>query len=88
MTPLKKPVRRLATVDPSTVPFNVNPNLIVSLYPGGVLGIRESRHRKEHYVHVGVILERLMVEAALAKRREREKVRRAFKIKRALRGRR
>lgn len=81
-TRLTKPVRRATTVDPGTVPWNTNPNLVVSLYPGGVLGIREARHRKEYVVHVGVILERLIVEEALQRKRARAKARRAFKIKR------
>lgn len=83
MTPLRKPVRRLATVDPGTVPFNTNPNIVVSLYPGGVIGLREARHRKEYLVHVGVVLERAIVDEALQRRRERARARRASKKRRS-----
>lgn len=82
MTPLRKPVRRVAAVDPDTVPHGVSSTIVATLYPGGVLGLREARHRKEYVVHLGVILERAIVDEVLQRRRERAKARRADRKRR------
>lgn len=77
MTDLKKPLRRGIT---SNVPYGVNPKIIVTLYPNGIIGLREARRRKEYALSVGT----LYVQAVTAQARlERIAKRAARKNRRA-----
>ena len=57
MTRLAKPVTRTAMC---AVPHGVNPTLVITLYPGGVIGLRESRRRKEYTVAAGTLYAQLV----------------------------
>jgi hypothetical protein len=71
MTRLSKPVRR-RTVAPGAS-HNVASELVATLYPGGVLGLREPRRRREVRVALAVIYERALVEETLAALRARRR---------------
>lgn len=77
-TRLTKPVRRAATV-PYT--HGIKPELVVTLYPGGVLGIREQRRpaRTEVKVAIATIYQR----ALWARTPVRRSRRRAAHLRRA-----
>ena len=75
-TELKKPLRRGIT---SNVPHGVNPKIIVTLYPHGVIGLRESRRRREYMLGLGTIY----VQAVAAAAREERIAKRAARKKRS-----
>ena len=54
MTALTKPVRRRACV---RVPHGVRPEIVVTLYPNGEIGLRESRRssRTEQRLEIGTL---------------------------------
>lgn len=66
MTDLRKPVRRVARN--CKVPHGMSPDIVVSLYPGGIIGLREARRRKEYQVAAVAVYTRLV----LAEMRERK----------------
>lgn len=68
MTVLKKPVRRFARC---ATPHGVKDELAITLYPGGIIGIREKGRRREVQVSAGVLYARLLMEEARARPRRR-----------------
>ena len=66
MTDLSKPVRRVARGVVQT--HGLRPDVVVTLYPGGVLGIRELKRRKEWTIPLEAVL-------TLAIRKEADRVR-------------
>lgn len=66
MTDLKRPVKRVARG--LAVPHGVNPDLVISLYPGGVIGLREARRRKEVKVSALTLYTRALRDEARARR--------------------
>ncbi len=69
MTDLKRPVKRVARG--LVVPHGVNPDLVISLYPGGVIGLREARRRKEVKVSAATLYTQALLAEVRAKRRKR-----------------
>jgi hypothetical protein len=65
VTRLKKRVER--QVECGVVPHGVAKILAVTLHPGGLIGLREYRRRKEYLIAVGPLYARLV--AAAAKKR-------------------
>lgn len=51
MTQLDKPVQRRTR---ASVPHGVKPEIVITLYPGGTIGLRESGRRKSAEVCVDV----------------------------------
>jgi hypothetical protein len=72
MTKVTKPVRRTMRLD---VAHGITPDIIVSLYPSGVIGLRESGRRQEHYFGLAQLLERAIIEEAACARRSGRKAR-------------
>lgn len=68
MTALSRPVRRSAKC---RVPHGVNPVLVITLYPEGLIGLREQRRRKEYTVDAGSLYARLVAAEARGKGRTR-----------------
>lgn len=62
VTTLKKPVRRTARCH---VPHGVKPVIVITLYPGGVIGLRESGRRQasEQQVEAGALYAQLVAKA-------------------------
>lgn len=73
MTDLRKPVRRIGR---GIASHGFSPDLAITLYPGGVLGIRELRRRKEYRVLIAGILERAVVAEVAARAKARRTKRR------------
>jgi hypothetical protein len=73
MTALTRPVKRTATC---AVPYGVNPSIVIALYPGGVIGLREARQRKEYQVAAGTLYGQLVAAEAEKQRRDRRRGRR------------
>lgn len=65
MTALTKPVKRST---PARVPHGITPILVIMLYPGGMIGLRELGRRREYQVEAGALYARL-VQAEVAERR-------------------
>ena len=61
MTKLLKPVKRTATCQ---VPHGVNPSLVITLHPGGTIGLRESRRRREYLIAAGRLYAQLVAAEA------------------------
>ncbi len=57
MTTIKKPVRRFATC---AVPHGIKADLAITLYPGGVIGLREKGRRREVQIAAGVLYAKLL----------------------------
>ncbi len=51
MTALNRPVSRKT---PANVPHGVKPEIVVTLYPGGTIGLREAGRRRESEVCLDV----------------------------------
>lgn len=51
-TELKKPLRRGIV---SNVPYGVNPKIVVTLYPNGMIGMREAKRRREYVIGLGTL---------------------------------
>lgn len=58
MTSLSKPVRRST---PWRAPHGVAPVVVITLYPGGIIGLREQRRRKEVKVEAATIYTRALL---------------------------
>ena len=56
-----KPVRRKVRVK---APHGVNPELVITLYPGGIIGLREAGRRREYHVAAGSLYARLVTQEA------------------------
>jgi hypothetical protein len=54
MTDLTKPIRRIARNAVST--HGLSADLVVTLYPGGILGLREPRRRQEWTIPLEAVL--------------------------------
>ena len=70
MTACTKPVRRKCRAH---VPHGVTDQIVVTIYPGGCIGLRELRRRKEYVLEVG----ELYVQAIHAEVRGRVKLKKA-----------
>lgn len=72
MTALTRAVRRITVVsDP--LPRGVNPRIAVTLYPTGVIGLREARRRVEYSITVARLYQRLMLDASRVERSLRKR---------------
>lgn len=69
MTLLNKPVVRKTR--PHDLPHGVADEIVVTLYPGGVIGLRELRRRKEYRLDAGVLYVAAMVKEAAVARAEK-----------------
>lgn len=67
MTKLNRAVRRTTRV--GDVPHGVRNDLVITLYPGGVIGLREHRRRREFQVSAGTLYTRLVNAEVLKARR-------------------
>lgn len=74
MTDLKRPLKRGIL---SNVPHGVNPKIVVTLYPNGVIGLRESRRRREYTLGVGALYVQAVAAQARLDRIEKKKKRKA-----------
>ncbi len=63
MTRLTKPVRRLVQ------------GKVVTLYPHGVIGLREYKRRREHFIPVGMVYTRACWVTAESEKKQREQKR-------------
>ncbi len=70
MTALKKPVRRTTTWH---APHGVADQVIITLYPGGVIGLRERRRRKEVQLDAAQLYTRALLEERRKERVKRRK---------------
>ncbi len=77
MTPLNRPIKRKADIDREQV--------VVTLYPGSVIGLRRSRTRKEYTLSLKTVY-RLAIEAEADRvKREKAKARgRKVRVRRGL----
>jgi hypothetical protein len=74
MTSLNKPVtRRISAI----VPHGVKPEIVVTLYPGGTIGLRESGRRKkaEYFIDVGSLYVRAVQNKIAFNRMQKAKAR-------------
>jgi len=58
-----KPTRRKVRAN---VPFGVNPEIVLTIYPSGVIGLREARRRREYVVSIGIIYHNAVLASARA----------------------
>ena len=68
MTRLSKPVTRRTSWN---APHGVNPEVVITLYPGGVIGLREARRRKEVQVNASTLYTRALLAEQRAKKAKR-----------------
>jgi hypothetical protein len=73
MTSLKKPVSRTTTW---RAPHGVAPQVVITLYPGGVIGLREHRRRKEVQLEAAQLYTRALLEERRKERRRSSKAQR------------
>ncbi len=73
MTTLTKPVRRSTTW---RAPHGVKPSVVITLYPGGVIGLREHQRRKEVRVDAATVYTRALLSEQRAARASRRRGRR------------
>lgn len=69
MTTLTKAVKRTSTVP--NMPHGFKDRLVITLYPGAVLGVRESGSRTEVHLSIGDWYARTLVAAALKAKRQK-----------------
>jgi len=69
MTTLTKAVKRTATVP--KMPHGFKNRLVITLYPGAILGVRESRGKDELLLNIGDWYGRALVRAALQAQRKK-----------------
>lgn len=77
MTDLTKPIRRVARGVIRT--HGLRPSIVITLYPGGVIGLREFGRRREYQVPAEAVL-------TLAITREAERIRREKRAARKRKG--
>jgi hypothetical protein len=70
MTKLIKPVKRTSTV--AGMPHGFKDRLVITLYPGAVLGVRESGSRSELHLNIGEWYARTLVNEALKTKGKRD----------------
>lgn len=63
MTRLTRPVRRTTGIRPS----HAIAELVITLYPGGIVGLRELRRRKEYTMDASILYARAAAEEARSK---------------------
>lgn len=73
MTACNKPVKRSVR---ARVPHGVVPQIVVTIYPSGMIGLRELRRRREYDVDVGQLYVDCVRREAMRERKERKKARR------------
>ena len=61
-TLVSKPVRRKVRI--AGMPHGIRPDLVIALYPGGIIGLREVGRRREYQVAAGVRYARLVGQEA------------------------
>jgi hypothetical protein len=71
MTALSKPVKRTSTV--AGMPHGFKDRLVLTLYPGAVLGVREIGHRSELHLNIGEWYARTLVARALKEKRSKRR---------------
>lgn len=85
MTSLNKPVTRRTR---ASVPHGVKPEIVITLYPGGTIGLREAGRRKtaEYFLDVGTLYVRAVQNKIAVERMAKAKARSADrKLRRKLR---
>jgi len=80
MIDAKKPVSRRVL---AAVPHGVRPRIAVTIYPNGVIGLREYKRRREYQLGVGALYVQAVASEALAERIARKKARRARRLARS-----
>lgn len=75
MTDLTKPVRRVARGVIRT--HGLRPSVVITLYPGGVIGIREHGRRKEYQIPAESVLTLAITREAARLRAEKKEARKA-----------
>lgn len=68
MTLLSKPVRRRTAW---AAPHGVAPEVVITLYPGGMIGLREVRRRKEVVLSASSLYTRALMAEQREKRRKK-----------------
>jgi hypothetical protein len=69
MTRLAKPLKRRTTW---VGPWGVTQEVVITLYPGGVIGLREARRRKEVQLNAATLyVNALLAEARAARKRKK-----------------
>ena len=71
MTDLLKPIRRVARN--LRVPHGIKPDLVVTLHPGGLIGLRESGRRKEYALDIGELYRAAVVREFAEARKNRRR---------------
>lgn len=66
MTKLLKPVKR--STEARHMPHGFKNELVITLYPGGIVGVRENRKRGEVTFDLGDLYARSLVRAAMTRR--------------------
>lgn len=65
-----KPTRRMVR---AAVPHGVNPDIVITVYPSGLIGLREARRRREYVLAVGLLYQQAVTAAGRAERIQRKK---------------
>lgn len=73
MTALKKPLSR--AVDRPNMPHGYKDRLILTIHPGGILEVRESRRRESVTLDVGILYVKALLEQARAKTKAKRRSR-------------
>ena len=72
MTDLDGPkARRVVRKTRVRVPHGVTPEMVITLYPGGQIGLRELRRRKEIRLDAGALYVRALVNEVNERRKRR-----------------
>ena len=72
MTSLDKPdAKKVVRKTRARVPHGVKDQIVITLYPGGLIGLREHRRRKEYTLEVGALYLRAVRAEVETKRREK-----------------
>jgi hypothetical protein len=69
-TILSKPVRRQT---PWPAPHGVAPQVVITLYPGGVIGLREIRRRREVQLSASMLYTQALLKEAREKRQQQRR---------------
>jgi len=66
MTELTKPVRRVAQV--RQMPHGFRDRLVITLFPGGIVSVRETRHKESIEFDLGKLYASALVRRAMGKK--------------------
>ncbi|MBI3981187.1 hypothetical protein HY345_04270 [Candidatus Microgenomates bacterium] len=66
MTDLKKPLKRKTRIAPI---HGLKDEIVVTLYPGGTIGLREAKHRREYTLSIGFLYQEAIRAAVIAEKR-------------------